>query len=224
MIRYTIYAHRNVITNKSYIGMTSQYPPEKRWRENGNGYVKSPLFWNAIQKYGWDNFEHIILVDNIETYKEACKIEQIYIGLFKTDNRRFGYNLDSGGKAGKRLSDESKLKISTNHANFSGENHPLYGTKLKQSTREKIRQSRIGKCNWTKEYINGMKENFKSGGNPRARKVLCITTNQVFECTKDAARWSNQYDGSYIGKCCKGMCEYAGRHPKTGERLKWQYV
>ena len=60
---YTIYIHRNKINNKAYIGQTCN-DPKKRW-ENGNGYKKQPHFYNAIQKYGWDGFEHIIWGENL---------------------------------------------------------------------------------------------------------------------------------------------------------------
>lgn len=36
-----------------------------RWRNNGINYKACILFYRAIQKYGWDNFEHIILNDNL---------------------------------------------------------------------------------------------------------------------------------------------------------------
>ena len=43
--------------------------PEKRWGINGNNYKSSPHFYAAIQKYGWDNFEHNILFENLN-YEE----------------------------------------------------------------------------------------------------------------------------------------------------------
>ena len=50
MKKYIVYQHKNKITNKSYIGITSQ-EPEQRWK-NGNGYINHPKFYPAIQKYG----------------------------------------------------------------------------------------------------------------------------------------------------------------------------
>ena len=46
---YCVYKHTNKINGKIYIGKTCANPPEKRWRNDGSGYIKSPLFWNAIQ-------------------------------------------------------------------------------------------------------------------------------------------------------------------------------
>ena len=70
---YTVYMHKNKINGKVYIGITYQNV-KYRWRKNGEGYKKQK-FYNAIKKYGWDNFEHIILFENL-TFEEACLKEQ----------------------------------------------------------------------------------------------------------------------------------------------------
>lgn len=59
---YTIYCHINKVNGKTYVGITSS-SPELRWK-NGEGYKNCRKFYNAILKYGWDNFYHIILRDN----------------------------------------------------------------------------------------------------------------------------------------------------------------
>ena len=66
--KWCVYCHTNKTNGKKYFGITSKNP-EDRWK-NGNGYCNQIVFWNAIQKYGWDNFKHEIIVDNI-TEKEA---------------------------------------------------------------------------------------------------------------------------------------------------------
>ena len=63
MENYKVYIHRNKINGKVYIGITKQ-KPENRWR-NGKGYKQNIKFYRAIEKYGWNNFEHIVLVDNL---------------------------------------------------------------------------------------------------------------------------------------------------------------
>ena len=53
---FCVYVHTNKINGKRYVGVTSQ-EPEKRWNE-GKGYTpRQPHMYNAIQKWGWDNFE-----------------------------------------------------------------------------------------------------------------------------------------------------------------------
>ena len=70
---YLIYCHVNKINGKRYVGYTSYtHNPNRRWRD-GLGYLNGhhKIFASAILKYGWDNFEHIILENNIITAKEA---------------------------------------------------------------------------------------------------------------------------------------------------------
>lgn len=92
---YTVYMHQNKINKKVYIGQTRQ-EVHKRWQK-GEGYVSSSHFYSAIQKYGWDNFEHIILKDKL-TSSEADYFEQQYILEYDSTNPNKGYNLRSGGK------------------------------------------------------------------------------------------------------------------------------
>ena len=67
-----------------------------RWQSNGVHYKPCKLFYNAILKYGWDSFEHIILKDGL-TKKDAQDLEIDLISKYKTQNPKFGYNLTSGG-------------------------------------------------------------------------------------------------------------------------------
>ena len=68
-----VYKHTNLINNKSYIGITSQ-KPEYRWGYQGHNYLQQKKFYSAIQKYGWDNFSHEIILQNL-TKEEALKKE-----------------------------------------------------------------------------------------------------------------------------------------------------
>lgn len=136
---YCVYMHTNKINNKKYIGQTCKNVRD-RWR-NGVGYINSPYFWNAIQKYGWDNFEHEIIANNL-TKEEADKMEIELIALYDTTNDKNGYNLTSGGGgvSGFVFSEESKRKMSEFQKKrwtddlkeewskrYSGENNPMYG-------------------------------------------------------------------------------------------------
>ena len=66
----------------------------------------------------------------------------------------------------------------------------------------------------------------KGSKHPQARKVLCITTGKRFNCIKEATEYYNMKSNtkSNIAKCCNGKYKYAGKHPDTGEKLKWKYV
>lgn len=94
-VSYTVYMLINRVNDKKYIGITSKCP-EQRWR-SGCGYSKrQPLIYNAIKKYGWDNFDHIILKTGLA--EDAAKSEeQRLIKLYDTMNPKAGYNMTIGG-------------------------------------------------------------------------------------------------------------------------------
>ena len=93
---YCVYEHVNKINGKKYIGMTKD--PKSRWRSDGYEYRRCTHFWKAIQKYGWDNFEHTILRKEL-THMEACELEIKLIAEQETIEK--GYNLASGGNGGR---------------------------------------------------------------------------------------------------------------------------
>ena len=104
---YIIYIHRNKINNKAYIGQTVN--PKERWKPKN--YKHNPHFYSAIQKYGWDSFEHITFASGL-TLEEANHIERLLIALYDTTNPKVGYNCRLGGDSGGVFSAESRKKMS----------------------------------------------------------------------------------------------------------------
>ena len=94
MNNYCIYLHENKINGKVYVGQTCQ-KPQYRWN-NGQGYKECSYFYKAIQKYGWENFNHIILAEKL-TLEQANFLEEYYISIFDSTNSESGYNLQKGG-------------------------------------------------------------------------------------------------------------------------------
>ena len=146
---YCVYCHRNKINGKRYIGQTKQLPNE-RWGTQGNKYKQCVYFYNAIQKYGWDAFDHYIIQDNL-TKEEANELEELNILLFNTLNPDYGYNLKHGGSDGE-LSEQSKQKLSESLKNTFSD--PDYKKKISAirkkafsspEVREKFSKSHIGK-------------------------------------------------------------------------------
>ena len=90
---YIVYKHKNKVNGKIYIGLTNN--PKRRWRLDGIEYKSSSNpnlpFWNAIQKYGWNQFSTEIMADKL-TYEQSCDLERYYISLFQSTNKKYGYN------------------------------------------------------------------------------------------------------------------------------------
>ena len=244
---YIVYLHRNKINNKVYIGQTSQ-KPQKRWN-NGKGYLTSPKFYNAIQKYGWDNFEHIILFENLSLEK-ANLIEKELITLYNSTDENFGYNISIGGKNSPH-SEETKRKIGESNRiaqkgkqhseewknlmseKFSGEGNPFYGKHHPEETKQKISEARKGIYIGEKHPFYGKhhsKESLIKISNSRkskgGKRVRCINTGEIFETMMDAARWCGLKNSSSIGQVCNktGKQQTAGKHPITKEKLFWEFI
>jgi len=90
---YKVYKHTSP-SNKVYIGITST-SETNRWSD-GMGYSRQPYFFKAIVKYGWINFKHEILFDNLQK-DEAYRLETELIKEYKSSDCNYGYNIHIGG-------------------------------------------------------------------------------------------------------------------------------
>ena len=62
----------------------------------------------------------------------------------------------------------------------------------------------------------------RGGNNPVAKAIICLNTGEVFGASTEASEWCHG-SSSGIRKVCNGKQEYSGRHPETGEKLKWMH-
>lgn len=90
---YSVYKHTSPC-GKVYIGITKQKPKYRWGRESG--YRTNEHFKRAIEKYGWDSFEHEIILDGLSE-KEACEIEKELIAKYRSTDEKYGYNHSTGG-------------------------------------------------------------------------------------------------------------------------------
>lgn len=132
---YTVYMHR-FPNNKVYIGITKR-DVYTRW-SNGKNYNR--YFVNAVNKYGWDNVEHIILADNL-TKENACKMEIDLIAKYKSNQSRYGYNITSGGDGRPDfvLSDDARRRIGEATRNRTK------GTHISDEQKQKISKALKGR-------------------------------------------------------------------------------
>ena len=204
---YIVYQHKNKINGKIYIGITMQ-KPEQRWRY-GKGYKTSPHFYAAIQKYGWDNFEHNILFQNL-TKEKACKKEQELIAKFNSINREFGYNSTSGGEIFV-MNEETKQKISqAMMGNKNGLGHPC-----SEEKKRKISETQKGRT-LTEEHKQKLSEAAKKRHTPCSKQakenirksshkkpVYCEELDTIFESVQECSRQLG-IPATNISKLCGG--------------------
>lgn len=104
----TIYKITNTINGKVYIGQTKQpfhYRYPKGISSTTNEYLK-----RAINYYGEEAFRVEKCFDTADTQEELDEKEIYYISLYRSTDRKYGYNIMSGGLHSKHA-EESKQKI-----------------------------------------------------------------------------------------------------------------
>lgn len=194
MNNYCVYMHENKINQKKYIGITKQ-KPQDRWGSNGINYKnRCPHFWNAIQKYGWDNFVHTIVASDL-TKEEAVQMEIDLIEQYKTQNTQYGYNILSGGTAPQLPIDVRKKMSMAMIGNKNGLGKPCSkqkakkisdaqkGRKFSQERKQKLRKPKSVSypCSQQKrQHIIDAKKDKK--------QIRCIDSGQIFESIHECAR------------------------------------
>ena len=192
---YTIYAHKNQINGKIYIGQTCQEKLNDRWK-NGHGYKTCTYFYKAIQKYGWDNFDHLILEQGNWTPEEANEKEQYYIQKYDSTNPQKGYNILKGEQ--KEISPNANIQAIT-----WMKNHPEFGLARANDM-----------LKWQLEHPEEMKrmrqENIKKATNARKKAIQCIETGIIYESASEAARKVKGTTQSKICMVCRGKRKTCG--------------
>lgn len=225
-----------------YIGQTG-VGIKQRWGKNGSHYLNKknekyqhPAFANAILKYGWENFEHNVIADNL-TKEEADNLEMLLIECFDTMSPKHGYNCKEGGSRakpseetrrkmseahkGKTLSEETKRKMSEAH---KSENCYMFGKHLSEETKRKISNSLQGNIitEETRRKISEANKGKRMGSeSPYAKKVVQYDLNgnfiKVWGSVVDAERVLG-VDAGNISKCCNNY-----KYHKTIAGYIWRW-
>ena len=165
---FCVYMHRNLVNGKIYIGKTNNI--SRRWRSNGIEYKPysdkehTRPFWNAIKKYGWDSFEHIVLEDGL-TDEESSRREIYYISKYQSNDTTKGYNLAPGGNGGRIYSIHPKGF--RGHRHSEDEKRRIRETLLTNKSRASIKKVCV-------QYPDGSQRNFESVGD--MQKALGISS------------------------------------------------
>lgn len=218
---YKVYKHK-FPNGKIYIGITKQNVKD-RWR-NGKGYKENKYLINAIKKYGWDNIEHIILFEDF-TQEEAERKEIELISQYKSNQRKYGYNIQNGGNSVGKISDETKMKISKKlkgkHSSPKTEFKKGMTHIVSDETRKKISLSSIGKPatkgSFKKGHISYMlgkhhnDETKKKISKSNSKKVMQFDKEKNYLKTWGSIKEAQEYYKIHnIISCCKGIYKTSG--------------
>lgn len=124
-------------SGKVYIGQTIVERTRRRmFLAVDKDYSDGCLINNARRKYGPENFTYMVLFeiegdDRIEVKRTLDYWEKYYIAEYKSNDRRFGYNMNEGGagNAGCFYSEETRLKMGENSRHRLAIYHPMKGRK-----------------------------------------------------------------------------------------------
>ena len=208
---YCVYKHTSP-SGKVYIGIT-KYNPTKRWR-NGKGYNKNSYLWKAIQKYGWDAFNHEI-VASLLSKEDAAEMEIALIAKYKSNNPEHGYNITAGGEVN-ILPQSSLNKISekNKHVVFSEDHRRKISEarkKLLAEHPEKLPSRKGCKLTeWHKEIL------IEASKKARSKKIECVETGAVYSSMTEASRAT--------GANLSSLSEMLHGKQKSVAVFTWRYV
>jgi group I intron endonuclease len=113
LIVYLLY---NSILQKAYVGQTSRRLSD-RYDRNFYG-AKNKYLRRAVEQHGPDSFTRIILAES-KSQRQIDQLEKLWILVLGTRDRRFGFNLQAGGKYGSHIHDKSaKRKIADSRIKY----------------------------------------------------------------------------------------------------------
>lgn len=233
-MNYKVYIHTNKINGKVYIGITQQNL-DKRW-QNGYGYKRQKYFYSAIKKYGWENFEHDLIEENLSK-EDACKKEKELIKKYNSDNRKYGYNLSKGGETykenfhirkGKEVANSKSVRV------LNAETKEIIGIYESQNLaaidlgvrRKGITKNCRGLSKTYKGYIfeyndfdfeKPKRQPTGKHNNHHKSKVKCLEDNLIFESILEAGKHYNIRPNNIA--CC--LCKSS--KAKTAGGKHWEY-
>lgn len=174
--KWTVYAHTSPEEPpRYYIGITSR-PVEERWNE-GRGYKGQKRFYEAIQKFGWDNFDHDIISHDL-SFEDAVELESWLIKQLRCNEPDKGFNISPGGGVSRNVVGKSYQRKTDR--------------RMSEASKEKMREAR--------------RKNPTACIHPKAVLQFDLDGNYIkeFNSVSEAGASIGLSNVSDISRCCKG--------------------
>ena len=224
-----IYMVRNKINNKCYFGQTAQKGGfDERYRNSFPKNTHNDHIKRAIEKYGWENFEVVKEFDSSNDPKELGRLEDLYIKMWNTTDKKYGYNKRFGSVHGKP-NDETREKLSQVQYDENGrhrndkrvkclDNGVIYDSVKIASQTLGINSSGIAKCcRGEQSQTNGYHFCFVDEETPmfipkeEHKQVYCFETDKVYDHYAHASVELGVSPNN-IRACCIGVTNQAGSY------------
>jgi group I intron endonuclease len=193
---YSIYKVTNKINNKVYIGFCCNFQKRiYRHKYNSTILKKNQHFYNAMRKYGFENFSFEEIYSSVEKKHCLSVMEPYFIQEYKSDV--FGYNMTSGGEGcfSYKHTEETKKLLSIQNKKNIGSKNGFYGKKHKKETIENNR-------------LKNISIQTEKTGKQIYQYSLDNQLLTIYNSVRSAAKALNKSHPSII-MCCKGKLKHA---------------
>lgn len=175
-----------------------------------------------LRKEVKDNMGYLIVNLSKNGNKKIYKIHRLVAEAFlQNPNNYPQVNHKDENKINNRA-DNLEWCTAKYNSNYGTRNERMSNTKKEKYPKGNHYMNGRHHTEETKKKIRENQPDISFEKHPQAKKVVCLTTNEKFNCIKTAALNYNICATS-ISQCCKGKRKSAGKHPLTKERLVWRY-
>jgi group I intron endonuclease len=160
---YSIYKSTNTINGKIYIGFDSNWPNRKRYHKSQHKKIESK-FYNAVCKYGWDNFDWEVIYQSKDGEHTLKIMETYFIKQFNSFT--LGYNSTLGG--------DGILGFKHNKEQIQKRINKVKGRKYSSEWCENISKGKIGKKRkpFSQSHLENLSLSISGGKHPKAIPVI----------------------------------------------------
>lgn len=201
---FNVYTLYNPISNKYYVGITSQNP-ETRWKR-GRAYSHNVHLTRAVEKYGWDIFEKNVIATGLP-FEVASRFEQRLIK--ECDSYKNGYNQSLGGENSPsfHMSEDARRRIAESRKSIKGEKCWNYGKHVQEVMGDKyetwLTNVRAARQLPTKKW----------------KKVICLNDMKIYDSCEKA---NLAYDITTVNDIC--LCKRGtDKYDENGYEYKFDF-